>query len=249
MTLHSGSLRSKHINSEMPESKTKGQRARKMIDLRFSIFTCLCFLNRWVYETPLSISESWATPKDLGTCTKHLTSAILAPKNTYHRFSSFCWLDTFALYIQKLQLGSWIHGWSGDYLSHRHIVVLLPAVESKRQKHHSNTPTCDPETIPVESMKISDPTDSKNIGKILLCKASCNKWMDTLNMIFFHIFSAHLWSFIGPQCFQVHVFCARFPGHSSKGRPKQPNRSKQEDRMAVMALGFGVPQGWRGGES
>lgn len=39
--------------------------------------------------------------------------------------------------------------------------------------------------------------------------------------------------------FQVHLFCARFPGHSSKGRPKQPNRSKQEDRMAVMALGFG----------
>ena len=35
------------------------------------------------------------------------------------------------------------------------------------------------------------------------------------------------------------MFCARFPGHSSKGRPKQPNRSKQEDRMAVMALGFG----------
>lgn len=77
--------------------------------------------------------------------------------------------------------------------------------------------------------------------------------MDTQRIIWYDpIFFSQFVAFYRAQ-FQVHLFCARFPGHSSKGRPKQPNRSKQEDRMAVMASGirwFGAFQKGEGiGES
>ena len=151
-----GPLRSKHINSEMPESKTKGQRARKMIDLRHSMFTMISafqWLSVWdTFQYPLpcekhdaqtkkndSISESSATPKDLGTCTKHLTSAILALEKTYHSRSSWS-LDTVDMTSKVTSINWDPESMFGQdaYLTHRSIVGSFCYLRYKWKKTGSH---------------------------------------------------------------------------------------------------------------